>query len=104
MKKLIFSTAIAVLIAAAFTNCNKSARDQADATTLSDDEKALVKSAGFNNNWAEKTADGSYLIEGDILLTRDQLQELAGVGTPNELIVANEEHYRTTNVVSTPGS
>lgn len=102
MKKTIYSAVITVLIAVVFINCNK-AKDPVDATKLTDDEKALVKSAGFNSSWAEKTPDG-YLIEGDILLTRDQLNELAGVGSPNELIVANEEHYRTTNVVSVPGS
>jgi hypothetical protein len=104
MKKKIYSTGIAVLVAAVFINCNKSAKDQIDTNRLTDDEKALVKSAGFNNNWAEKTADGNYLIEGDILLSKEQLQELVGVGSPTELIVANEEHYRTTNVVSTPAS
>jgi len=104
MKKMIYRTGVAVLLAAILINCNKSAKEPLDKSALTSDEKALIKSAGFNGNWAERTADGSYLIEGDILLNRDQLQELAGVGSPSELIVANEEHYRTTNVVSVPGS
>ncbi|MFI5129381.1 MAG: M57 family metalloprotease [Chitinophagales bacterium] len=104
MKKTIYVTGIAVLVAAVFINCNKSAKDTVDTSLLTDSEKSLVKSAGFNSNWAEKTAEGNYLIEGDILLSKAQLDELVGVGSPNELIIANEEHYRTTNVVSTPGS
>ncbi|RYE54228.1 MAG: protease [Sphingobacteriales bacterium] len=87
----------------AFVSCKKSANTSTEPGTLSDDEKSLIVSAGFNGNWAERTASGSYLIEGDILLTRDQLSELVGV-VSNELIHANEEHYRTTNVVSTPSS
>jgi len=104
MKKMIYRTGMAVLLAAILINCNKSAKESTDSNALTADEKALIKSAGFNNNWAERTADGNYLIEGDILLNKGQLQELAGVGSPTELIVANEEHYRTTNVVSVPGS
>jgi len=104
MKKMIYRTGMAVLLAAILINCNKSAKESTDSNALTADEKALIKSAGFNNNWAERTTDGNYLIEGDILLNKGQLQELAGVGSPTELIVANEEHYRTTNVVSVPGS
>ena len=63
----------------------------------------MIVAAGFNGNWAEKTADGNYLIEGDILLTPAELADLNGVVT-NEMIVANEEHYRTTRIVSTPAS
>ncbi len=104
MKKTIYQTGIAVLLAATLVNCNKSAKEQVSTGSLTSDETTLVKAAGFNSNWAEKTQDGNYLIEGDILLNKSQLQELAGVGSPTELIVANEEHYRTTNVVSLPGS
>lgn len=104
MKKTLHLTGVAVLFAAMFVNCNKSAKESVNSGALNDDEKTLVKSAGFNSNWAEKTSDGNYLIEGDIFLNKSQLQDLAGVGSTNELIVANEEHYRTTNVVSTPAS
>ena len=103
MRKLVAPILLAGTLAAVLYGCEKSATTS-DPTTLSQDEKSLVATAGFNGNWAEKRPDGNYLIEGDILLTRAQLEELAGVGSPNELIIANEEHYRTTNVVSTPGS
>ena len=104
MRKLVVPFVLAGTLAAFLVSCEKSATPSAEATNLTQEEKALVASAGFNNNWAERRPDGNYLVEGDILLTRTQLEELAGTGSPNELIIANEEHYRTTNIVSTPGS
>jgi Dual-action HEIGH metallo-peptidase len=105
MKKIICSLSFAVLIAAGMVSCKKSVADTApDANVLTADEKSLIKSAGFNDNWAEKTSDGNYLIEGDILLSKNELQELSGVNPSHELIIAGEEHYRTTNIVSTPAS
>ena len=62
-----------------------------------------MAAAGFNENWAFKTTDGKFLIEGDILMTKSQLQDMSGVAPANELIIANEEHYRTTNIVNTNG-
>jgi len=71
---------------------------------LTQEEKTLVSSAGFNSNWAEKTANGSFLIEGDILLTKAQLTEMSSAKPTNNLIVADEEHYRTYNLVTVPSS
>jgi hypothetical protein len=104
MKKVLFSTGLVLLLTGAMVSCKKTSTDTADATALSQDEKALVKGAGFNSNWAEKTDDGNFLIEGDILLTKQQLQEMVGVTPAHNIIVAGEEHYRTTNVVSVPSS
>lgn len=102
MKKLFFVPALVCTLAGAVVSCKKASTD--DASGLDQNERQLIASAGFNSNWAERTADGSYLIEGDILLSRAQLQEMSGQAPAHELIVANEEHYRTTNVVSVPGS
>lgn len=105
MKVLLTKTACALLLAGALVSCQKSTtRETTDATLLSEDEKNLVASAGFNRNWAQKTTEGDYLIEGDILLTRTELQDLSGATPAFELIAGDEEHYRTTNVVSTPAS
>ena len=82
----------------------KSTNSSVSSGLVSADEKALVASAGFNENWVEKTTDGNFLVEGDILLTKAQLDEMAGVAPTHNFIVAGEEHYRTTNVVSTPGT
>jgi len=102
-KKFLYSTGVAAMLAVAISSCQKSATKSADPNALNPDEKSLVASAGFNSNWAEKRADG-YLIEGDILLTKTQLEEMAGATPTNNFIVADEEHYRTFNVVSTPAS
>lgn len=104
MKTLITQTCIALVMTGVFVSCQKSGSKPADPRQLSDPERALVAAAGFNGNWAEKTTEGNYLIEGDILLTAAELQELAGATPAHELIIAGEEHYRTTNVVSTPSS
>lgn len=103
MKQIIRNASLSLLLAGAFASCKKVSND-ADATGLSQDEKTMIVAAGFNGNWAEKTADGSYLIEGDMLLTAAQLKEMAGNSPAHELVVANTEHYRTTNIVSTPAT
>jgi hypothetical protein len=103
MKQIFYSASLALLLAGSISSCKKAPADDVNANALTQSEKNLIASAGFNANWAEKTAEGSYLIEGDILLSTAQLQELVGV-TPHELIVANEEHFRTTNVVSLPAT
>lgn len=104
MKQIIRNTALVVMLGGAIASCKKSSNDVTAANGLSQDEKTMIVAAGFNGNWAEKTTEGDYLIEGDILLTTAQLKEMAGSQPAHELIVANTEHYRTTNVVSTPAS
>ncbi len=104
MKRIIRNTALVLLMGSAVASCKKASNDEAAANVLSQDEKTMIVAAGFNGNWAERTAEGDYLIEGDILMTTAQLKEMAGAQPAHELIVANEEHYRTTNVVSTPAS
>lgn len=95
---------LALLLAGGFTSCKKADLTQSNSSVLSQDEKNLVASAGFNSNWVEKDASGNYLIEGDIYLTKSQLQTMAGVAPTHNFIVGDEEHYRTNNVVSTPGT
>ena len=98
MRKVIFSTGIlAVLVVMVIVSCQKSVNKSGGtiSTALTDDEKSLIKSAGFDELWAERTAGGSYLIEGDILLTTAQLKEMSNAAPTNNIIVAEEEHYRT---------
>lgn len=99
---LLSTSAIALMLAGTIIGCKKSATNQDTLNEISQDEKSLVAAAGFNRNWVERTADGKYLVEGDILLTKAQLKEMAGAAPSNNFIVADEEHYRTYNVVSTP--
>ncbi len=102
MKRIFYSAALAMLLTGTIISCKKAPVDDVNANGLNQEEKALIVAAGFNGNWAERTPEG-YLIEGDILLTTAQLQELSGV-MDHEMVIANEEHYRTTNVVSVPSS
>src|SRR6188768_180040 len=108
MRKLFFTTGIAaILIIVIVVSCQKSVNKSDSSTTsgsLTDDEKSLIKSAGFDETWAEKTTEGNYLIEGDILLSKTQLTEMSGAAPTNNIIVADEEQYRTFNIVSTPQS
>jgi hypothetical protein len=104
MKKVFYSSCLALMLAGALVSCKKTSTDELGVNGLSSEDRGLVASAGFNSNWAEKTVEGDYLIEGDILMTKTQLQEMVGVASEHELVIANNEHYRTTNVVSTPGS
>ncbi len=104
MRKFIYAGTAVALLTVVIVSCKKSASVAADPSLVTADEKALVASAGFNENWVEKNSDGSYLVEGDILLTKAQLKEMAGTSPTHNFIVADEEHYRTYNVVSTPSS
>lgn len=101
--KILTNATYALMLTAAFTSCKKDAATEAVAD-ITLDEKSMVKAAGFNSNWVERTSEGKYLIEGDILLTSAELKELGGKTPDFNFIVANEEHYRTTNVVSTPST
>lgn len=104
MKKVLTASAIVMMLAGTWAGCKKTAdSDMAESAKLNDSEKALVLAAGFNENWAEKRADGNYLIEGDILLSADQLQDLAATNPAHNFVIANEEHYRTFNLVNTGG-
>lgn len=104
MRKLIYSIAVVALVALVIGSCKKSENSTTtEQGALTAEEKSMVKAAGFNSDWAEKTVDGNYLIEGDILLSKTQLQDMSGVAPTHELIIANEEHYRTTNLVNTNG-
>lgn len=105
MRRLLIPTVLIMMLVATVISCKKSvSNDEETVTTaITQEEKAMVISAGFDGNWAEKTADGNYLIEGDILLTKAQLQSMAGVIPSHEYVMGNEEHYRTTNLVNTNG-
>lgn len=102
MKRIFYAASLALLLTGSIISCKKAPADDVNTNALTQDEKDLITAAGFNANWTDRIPEG-YLIEGDILLTKEQLQELVGVN-PHELIIANEEHYRTTNVVSLPGT
>jgi hypothetical protein len=103
MKTVLSFFVLSVFVLAIVASCSKSAAPETSTSALGKDEKTLIMKAGFNENWSEKTADGKYLIEGDILLTKEQLQKMAASAPSHNMIVANEEHYRTYELVNTGG-
>lgn len=104
MKKVVTGTALCLAMMSLFTSCKKTSLTEAQATSLTSEEKTLIAKAGFNENWAEKTSTGSFLIEGDILLSRPQLLEMQNAQPSHNMLIAEEEHYRTYNLVSVPAT
>ncbi len=101
MRKLLTTAAVAAMFAGLIVSCKKSSSNS-DPNAITQEEKNLVMAAGFNETWVERTDDGNYRIEGDIVLTRSQLEEMRGAVPSNNFYVADEEHYRTYNLVSYP--
>jgi hypothetical protein len=103
MKKLVVSAGVAMILSSAIISCKKSA-STADPNAITSEEKNLVMKAGFNENWVERTPEGNFRIENDIVLTRTQLEEYSQASPSNNLVIADEEHYRTYNTVAVPSS
>jgi hypothetical protein len=92
-----------VVVAGTIYGCKKSASAEPQPNEVSVEEKAMVRAAGFDAGWVEKTAEGNFLIEGDILLNAAQLQAMGAKAPSHNFVVANEEHYRTFELVNTYG-
>jgi len=94
-----FFTALLVVSATTvlFNACKKDAREAAPEATNEVSQATLNKiaSLGFSADNVHKVANG-YLVEGDIILTEENLSSPSA--SPN-LIIAQEEQYRTTNLV-----
>ncbi len=89
---------VAAFAAMLVFGCKKENTDIAQNDSLTDNEVQMIKAAGLNPEGAYKL-DGKYMVEEDILLSADELRDLSTNNGP-ELIVANDEHYRTTNLVT----
>ena len=83
--------AIALTITACKKNTKESAPDEISQSTLSQ-----IQALGFSSEGAKKV-QGGYLVEGDIKLSENDLT--AKPVSPN-MIIAQEEQYRTFNLVS----
>lgn len=94
MKKLLFSVALAVAAGVIITACSKTKDLVPD---VSAEVKQKVAALGFDPAGIQEHPDG-YLVEGDIVLTKADLE--GGHQDRKSIIYANEEHYRTTNLVS----
>ena len=97
MKKIIRFSGIIAFTGMMMVSCKKESAST-EIAAIPSDITAMVKAAGFNESRIEVSGDG-YLIEGDIFLTRAELADMGNNNGP-ELVIANDEHYRTTNLVS----
>ena len=98
MRKTFTHLMIASALFVAFQSCKKDAKElDTIPEEVPESVKAQIKNLGFHTQGVQKIDEG-YLVEGDIVLTPENL---SGVPTSQELIIGNEEHYRTTNLVNT---
>jgi hypothetical protein len=95
----ILTLAVLCLLTGGLYSCTKDknvAEDVPKQEELSAATLAQIKGQGFSTEGARKI-EGGYLVEGDILLTDENLTQK--VESPN-LVIAKEEQYRTTNLVT----
>ncbi len=95
MKKLQSLVILSLLAGLVFTSCTKSVNDPA-VDEISQEVIAKLKDQGYSTSNVQKVEEG-YLVEGDIIVTPENLNNPA---TSPNLIIANEEQYRTTNLVT----
>ncbi len=96
MKRMFQSFMLIGTFALLLSACKKEARNVSSEEEISPAVVAQVKQLGFRTDGIMKVEEG-YLVEGDIVLTNE---DLAGLPTSKEIVYANEEHYRTTNLVN----
>ncbi len=97
MKKFLQFLTVLSIISVTIVACSKDIQTE-EPEAVSQDVLAQIKALGFDTRGAQKV-DGGYLVENDIVLTEEQLSN-PHPNTP-DMIIANEEHYRTFNLVST---
>lgn len=95
MRKLFSIIAVAAFATLFIVACSK-AKEDAVNTEVSQDVLSKIADLGFSTSGVIAD-DGGYIVEGDIFLST---QDLATQKTVNKLVIANEEQYRTTNLVT----
>lgn len=94
----VFSIIGAAMFAALFiVACSKASKESVN-TEVTQDVLAKISALGFSSAGVT-AADGGFIVEGDIFLST---QDLTTMKTTHKLLVANEEQYRTTNLVTGP--
>lgn len=77
------------------TSCKRENITSTDQDAISPEILQQIAAQGFSTENVRKV-DNGYLVEGDIILTNNNLTEIS---TSPNLLIANEEQYRTTNLV-----
>ena len=94
MNHLIKLTSLCLVGSILFTSCKKD--DTLKTEEISQETLSQIYAHGFGTNNVQKIEEG-FLVEGDIILTPEFLAQTPG---GNFLRIANNEQYRTTNIVS----
>jgi hypothetical protein len=95
MKKIWLPLAVSVFTAFTFVACKKDATAPVQNEEISQATLSKIKELGFGTSNVHKVDEG-YLVEGDIVLTDELLSS-----SPDQSLmrIANNEQYRTTNLV-----
>jgi hypothetical protein len=98
MRKTIFTlTAVVAACMLTLFACRKNASSEAASSSgVSDEALAKIYNLGFSNKDVIADGKGNYIVEGDIMLSEADLNTKNDVSL---LRVADEEQYRTTNLV-----
>ncbi|HJW17081.1 MAG TPA: M57 family metalloprotease [Flavisolibacter sp.] len=96
MKKIVMPFAVVCITAMTFVACKKDAKTSVENDAVSQEVLAKIQSQGFSTD-AVRKVDNGYLVEGDIILTDENLDTKSSSPT---LLIAQEEQYRTTNLVT----
>ncbi len=97
MRKLLSVVGVAAFATLFIVACSKSAKQDVQ-TEVSQETLNQISALGFSSDNVI-ASDGGYIVEGDIFLSP---QDLTTQKTANRLIIANEEQYRTNNLVAGP--
>src|SRR5687768_4535967 len=95
MRTMFKSMMLACTLALVFTACKKDVKEAVQ-DEVSSETLAQIKAKGFSTDNVQKV-EGGYLVEGDILLSGS---DLASDPTSPDMVIAQEEQYRTFNLVN----
>jgi hypothetical protein len=97
MRKTIFTlTAVVAACMLTLFACRKNVSSDTSSSVVSEDVLTKVYNLGFSNKNVIPDGNGNYIVEGDILLSEDDLN---AVPESQFLRIGGEEQYRTTNLV-----
>jgi hypothetical protein len=95
MRKTTSMLAAAGMVTMLALGCAKDVKEPAADQEISEAVISKISSLGFDKTGVQKV-EGGYLVEGDIVVTDDYLNQRP---TSPNLIIAQEEQYKTFNVV-----